>query len=417
VKDRAAGTVSMDIVPARVSPDAEIRWSHPMLGRESGLGRRSTRGLIPKLEGLDQRVLLSAAVGPELGSFLAPGTTIPKVPGTSAIVGPIAGVNSFLSNELGTGIAGVQTASFNRVATQVFNQPLIRSLLSRQDTYDLVGSAVTDWGTAAGDAYTSTGPILTSALSTASRQPALNAPRGVPGLRLSVAFARNHNFPGSAASGVLRAFHIAVERQVLSLSSQQQALVEAGYAQFTANVESLNAAGAFQPATPPPATSLPKGPLTGTIEVSLGAFRELSSVAAGQSGLPLPNIGNFEGRIDEGFVIDRNGNFGIAITARGPVSDVPKGVASSNLVGGDIRIELSDATNLQSLNGLREVEGLTQGGGRSGYLESAKTAGGVSTFAAAVGDGSGFEFGTGMAYTEVVPLGNAFALIPEYPKV
>ena len=49
-------------------------------------------------------------------------------------------------------------------------------------------------------------------------------------------------------------------------------------------------------------------------------------------------------------------------------------------------------------------------------MESSKTASGVSAFAASVGYGSGLEFGTSMAYTEVIPLGNAFALIPEYPK-
>ena len=124
---------------------------------------------------------------------------------------------------------------------------------------------------------------------------------------------------------------------MLTLSSEQQALLSAGYAQFVANVDALNATGTFQPTTPPPATTLPKGALTGTIEVSLGTFRGLSSVFPSQSGLPLPGIGNFDGRIDLGFVIDRDGNFGLAITVRGPLSGVPKGVASSNVIGGDIR--------------------------------------------------------------------------------
>jgi hypothetical protein len=367
--------------------------------------------------------LLSAAVGPQLGSFLAPGTTIPKVPGASAVVGPVTTVATFLSDQLGTDLTSIPTVSKtagaptnNLVATKVFNQPLIRRLLSRQDTYTLLDSAVTDWNGAAGESYTATGPILDSALSTASKKPALNASRGVPGLRLVDALARNHNFAGSEASGILQAFHIAVERQVLTLSAQQQALVAAGYAQFVANVEALNASGTLQPSTPPAATTLPRGPLTRTIEVSLGAFRVLNSVAPSQSGLPLPNIGNFEGRIDEGFVIDRKGNFGIVITARGPLSDAPKGVASSDLIGGDIRIEVSNATSLAALNGLSQVEGIIQGGGQAGDLESLKTASGASTFDASAGYGSGFEFGTGMAYTEVIPLGNAFALIPAYPK-
>jgi hypothetical protein len=394
-----------------------------MSGRESGRGHRSTRGLTPTLEGLDQRELLSAAVGPELGSFLAPGTTIPRVPGTSAIVGPVTTVSSFLSGQLGTDLTSIPTVSkiagaptSNLVATNAFNQPLIKRLLSRQDTYTLLSTAVSDWDGAAGTSYTATGPILNSALATASKKPALNAPRGVPGLRLVDALARNRNFPLSESSGILQTFHIAVERQVFTLSAQQQALVAAGYAQFVANVEALNATGALQPTTPPAAATLPKGALKGTIEVSLGAFRVLNSVAPTQSGLPLPEIGNFEGRIDEGFVIDRNGNFGIVITARGPLSAAPKGVASSNLIGGDIRIEVSNATSLAALAGLSQVEGLVQGGGQAGDLESSKTASGASTFAASVGYGSGLEFGTGMEYTEVIPLGNAFALIPEYPK-
>jgi hypothetical protein len=94
----------------------------------------------------------------------------------------------------------------------------------------------------------------------------------------------------------------------------------------------------------------------------------------------------------------------------------PAGVASSDVVGGDIRVEVSNAPSLSALNGSRVVEGITQGGGASGSLETSRTASGVATSAASVGYGSGLEFGTGVAYTEVIPLGNAFALIPEYPK-
>ncbi len=230
------------------------------------------------------------------------------------------------------------------------------------------------------------------------------------------AFTGNHNFAGSQASSIIQAFHVAVERQVLTLSPQQQALLSAGYAQFVANVDTLNATGTFQPTTPPPATTLPKGALTGTIEVSLGTFRGLSSVFPTQSGLPLPGVGNFDGRIDLGFVIDRNGNFGLAITVRGPLSGVPKGVASSNVIGGDVRIEVSNATSLTALDGLSQVEGLTQGGGQSGGLESAKTAGGASTFAASVGYGSGLEFGTGMAVHRGRPAGQRLRADPRIPQ-
>jgi hypothetical protein len=332
-------------------------------------------------------------------------------------------VGGFLTNQIGPGVTAAQTASENQqpgpgnlVAGRVVKQPLVRAILKRQDTYDLLTSALADSDGAAGDSYTATSTILASALKTATHRAAPNGPRGVPGLRLVGAFGRSRNFAGSEAAGVLKAFRIAVSRQVFTLSDRQQTMVAAGYAEFVNNVEALQAARAFQPSTPPPAQSLPRGPLTRTIEVSLGAFRNLNSVDPSQSGLPLPEIGNFEGRIDIGYVIDRKGNFGIALTARGPLSGAPAGVASSDVVGGDVRVEVSNAPSLSALNGTRSVEAITQGGGASGGLETSRTASGVATSAASIGYGSGLEFGTGVAYTEVIPLGNAFALIPEYPK-
>ena len=144
---------------------------------------------------------------------------------------------------------------------------------------------------------------------------------------------------------MLKAFRIAVSR-VFLLVARQQGLVATGYAQFVSNVEALQANGTFQPSTPPAAQSPPKGPLTGTIEVSAGAFRTLNSVDPSQSGLPLPNIGNFEGGIDIGYVIDRRGNFGIAFTARGPLIGAPAGVASSDVIGGDVKLDLERLVDL-----------------------------------------------------------------------
>ena len=164
-----------------------------------------------------------------------------------------------------------------------------------------------------------------------------------------------------------------------------------------------------------PAPALPSGRLNGTLEVSLGAFRNLAGIDPSLSGLQLPGIGNFPGRIDVGYVFDRAGNFGIALTARGPLASAPAGVASANVIGGDIRIEVSDAPNLAALNGTRTVEGLTQGSPSAGGLESSRYASGISTFAASTGYGAGFEFGTGTAYTQVIPLGNVYALVPEFP--
>ena len=154
-----------------------------MSASDSGRGRRSTRALTPTLEGLDQRVVLSASLGPSLGSFLAPGVTIPAVSGTSAVVGPVATVESVVSNQLDfdfntiPATSRAQAASTaNLVSTRVYNQPLIRFLLGRQDTYTLLTSAVTDWDGAAGTSYSDAGPILESALATASKKPGPNAP-------------------------------------------------------------------------------------------------------------------------------------------------------------------------------------------------------------------------------------------------
>ena len=210
--------------------------------------------------------------------------------------------------------------------------------------------------------------------------------------------------------------HNAVDRQVFSLSDAQANLVSQGITEFLNQVATLDQAGTFNPAVPPPAVPLPKGQLYGTLYVSLGAVRELASVDPALSGLPLPVVGNFEGRIDVGFVLDRAGDFGIALTARGPLTGAPPGVTSANEIAGDIRIEVSNAQNISDLNGLSTVEGLNQGASLSGGVETSRLQNGVSTFGASVGYGAGLEYGTGVEYTQVIPLGNVYALIPEFPK-
>ena len=134
-------------------------------------------------------------------------------------------------------------------------------------------------------------------------------------------------------------------------------------------------------------------------------------------GFALPGVGNFPGRIDAGFVFDRNGNFGVYLTARGPLLGAPPNITSADQAAGDLRVEVSNAPNLAALGGQRMVEGLTQGVALSGGLESTNNTLGVTTFAASAGYGSGLEFGTGVAYTQVIPLGNVYAIIPEFPKV
>ena len=217
----------------------------------------------------------------------------------------------------------------------------------------------------------------------------------MPGLRLTEALARDHNLAGAEATGVLRAFRIAVARDVLTLSANQIAAVDAGYASFESTVSAMNAGGAFQPSVAPAAPTLPAGPLSGTIEISLGAFRNLGSVDSSQTGLPLPEIGNFPGRIDLGFVIDKYGNFGLEITRPRPSRRRACG-----------RGERQRDRRRRPGRGLERLQhrparrhphrrGPDPGGrGLSGGVESSINTNGVSTFAASVGNGAGLEFGT-----------------------
>lgn len=265
------------------------------------------------------------------------------------------------------------------------------------------------------DIFTSTGPVLLEALQTGLPQAAPNAPRTVPGLRLVDAFSRNQALAGSQTGAYLRAFRVAADRKVFTLSARQADIVSRGFERFVAQVAQLDQSGAFDPAVPAPAPALPSGRLNGTLQISLGVFRDLTGIDPTLSGFQLPGIGNFPGRIDVGYVFDRAGNYGVTLTARGPLASAPAGVASANVIGGDIRVEVSDAPNLAALNGRRSVEGLIQGSPSAGALEASRYESGISTFAASAGYGAGFEFGTGTAYTQVIPLGNVYALVPEFP--
>jgi hypothetical protein len=264
--------------------------------------------------------------------------------------------------------------------------------------------------------YTATAPVLSNALRVAAPRPAPNTPHTVPGLRLVAALNHNREFPVADAPRLLRALRVAVDRQVFNLTAAQQTAVSNGLTSFANSVSALYQNGAFQPTVPPAPPAPPKGPLRGTLEVSLGALRNLADVQASVSGLQIPGIGNLPGRFDVGYVFDRTGNFGLALTARGPLSSAPKNISSRDLVGGDVRIEFSNAPNLAALGGSRIDEGLFQGTALSSGLESSANSQGVSTFAASIGYASGFEFGTAPAFTQVIPLGNVYALIPDLPK-
>ena len=395
-----------------------------MRGRQARRSSRPPRRLAPGIEGLDQRELpASMGVGPSLGSYLAPATALPKPVGPVVTVSPQKSVDQFLNGQLGTGLDKVQQQAEHKGATQnnlvagkVYSEAFINKILSRQDTYTLLNQAVAATGGTLSGVYSATGPIISNALLTGTTRPGPNSPRGIPGLRLISAFGHNHNFPGMQTKALLNAFQVAVDRRVFTLSTRQATMVTDGLAQFQARVTAMNQAGVFNPVVPAPAPTLPIGPLKGTLGVSLGAVRGLTNVDAGLTGLPLPGVGNFPGRIDVGYVVDAVGNFGIALTARGPLSGVPKGVASADVIAGDIRVEVSNAPNLSALNGRSSVEGITQGSALSGSIQASNVATGVSTFSASTGYGSGLEFGTGTAYTQVIPLGNVYALIPEFPK-
>jgi hypothetical protein len=264
--------------------------------------------------------------------------------------------------------------------------------------------------------FSNTGDNLEAALSSGSPLRAPNAPRTVPGLRLIRLLGHSPIFPGAARPAFLRMLRIAVQRNLFDLTAVTQQRIDAGLTQLVQTVDQLGI-GTFQPSVPPPQVNIPAEPLAGTLQISSAAFQNLSDVNPILSGLQLPGIGNFPGRLDVGYVFDLSGNYGLSLTLRGPLLDDPGNLNSANIVGGDVQIEISNAANITALNGLRTVEATTLGSVLDGGVSAANTdQGGVTTFAGSIGYGSGFEFGTGIGYTQIIPLGNVFSLIPQFPK-
>jgi hypothetical protein len=264
--------------------------------------------------------------------------------------------------------------------------------------------------------YSSTAALLAQMINAGTPQVAPNAPNTVPGLRLVPYLQQNRLFPGAREQALFqRILRLAVQRKVFNLSAFQSQSLSAGVASFTDQVNALNEAGQFQPTLPPTAPTLPTGPLSRTMEVSAGVFRSLVSVDPNVSGLLLPGVGNFPGRLDVGFVFDAAGNYGIILTARGPLLNANPDLTDVDLAGGDLRVTVSNAPNLAALGGLRTMEGVLMGSITSAELE-ASNFGGVSTFSASAGNGLGLEYGTGVAYSQVIPLGNVYSLIPEAPR-
>ncbi len=326
---------------------------------------RPARRLVPRIDGLDARQLLSAGVVlHSLGPFLATGVVRPRVSGPAETVNAHASVNDLLAGLLGPDeLLSVQsrveargTSTLSVLTDQVLGQPFIHSVLSDGDTYTLLTSPavqaligfqavgtdqqdndtvtytlepsnVTIQGDTSlvqvpasgglagffavvptvnlrtlnsglvevqvprdlipsnapqpmmetlptgvlGDVFAATGPLLAESLRTSAPLRAPNAPLTVPGLRLVGNLTRSRNFSPAALRPFLRMFRIAVDRNLLALTTLDQARIETGLTQFTEAVHGLNQFNTFQPEVPPPPPNLTRGPLHGTLSVSLGA--------------------------------------------------------------------------------------------------------------------------------------------------
>jgi hypothetical protein len=264
--------------------------------------------------------------------------------------------------------------------------------------------------------YVSTAPILDQILNAGIKQVAPNAPNSVPGLRLAPYLLHNNPFPTqSAAKALSKVLRLAVQRNVFSLDNAQNSAVSAGVTQFAAQVQSMIAAGSFTPSVPNPAPSLPSKSLSGTLELSLGTVRRLLDVDPSISGLDLPELGNFEGRLDVGYVVDHSGNYGIMLSLRGPLQNANPVPTPVDVASGDVKVEVSNARNINQLTGQTVDEGVQVGSGTASSLGVTSYGNGITTFSASAGNGFGLEYGTGAGYSIVIPLGNVYALIPSEP--
>lgn len=266
--------------------------------------------------------------------------------------------------------------------------------------------------------YAETGPVLTQALLTGRHLRGPNTPPVVRGLRMARALGDPRLIPHGTQSNYVRLMRVAIERDAFQPTPAQSQAIADGLDGFLNDLNQLSASGEFTPLVPPetPPNILGGARLGGTMMVTSGAVRDLLNVAASQSGLQLPS-GNFPGRIDSGFVIAANGDYGIALSARGPLLDAPSGVAT-DVIGGDVRVEVTNALALDELNGIRVTEGTYLGSVVSGEITASRTplnGRDLVTLGAAAGFGTGLDYGTAVTYTRIIPLGNLNALLPQYP--
>ena len=323
-------------------------------------------------------------------------------------VNPSGGVAGFF--------ATVPTANL-RIASP--GPPITGSVLIPQSLlpagYPTPSTSVISIGTFS-STYVTTAPLLDQILNAGVKGVSPNAPNSVPGLRLAPFLLHHNPFPSQpAAKDFAKALRLAVQRNVFTLNDAQSTAVSDGVTRFADQVQAMITAGAFTPPVPERAPSLPTGSLSGTLELSAGVARRLLDVNPAVSGLDLPAIGNFPGRLDVGYVFDRSGNYGIMLTVRGPLENANPVPTPVDVASGDVRVEVSNAKNISALTGVGVVEGVQVGSGVSSDLGISKYASGISTFSASAGNGFGLEYGTGVLYSTVIPLGNVYALIPSSP--
>ena len=352
----------------------------------------------------------TAAPDPLIAFSIPQQATIQSVGEVTSMVqvGPSNGIPGFF--------ATVPTSNV-RITAQ--GPPVTGSVLIPQSLlpagYPTPSTSVISIGTFA-PTYVTTGSILLQILNAGVRGVSPNAPNSVPGLRLAPYLLHHNPFPTStAARDLSKALRLAVQRDVFSLSDAQNSEVSAGISQFATQVQSMLTAGTFTPPVPVQPPGLPPKSLSGTLEISAGAVRRLLDVAPSVSGLSLPVLNNFPGRLDVGYVFDRSGDYGLMLTIRGPLENGNPVPTPVDVASGDVRVEVSNASNINQLGGSRVVEGVDVGSGVSADLGSSRYASGISTFSASAGSGFGLEYGTGVGYSTVIPLGNVYALIPSAP--
>ena len=266
------------------------------------------------------------------------------------------------------------------------------------------------------------GADILEGLQTARPTQGPSAPENVPGLRLyNQAFRNNRSpLPNFHRTPFAEYIRLASANRLFDLTPNQRRLINDRLNQFYNTARDLYINGAFNTPDQPPLDRLPapNRTLDGTLMVSIGGLRELYQPGANSPtgedsifGLDLPGIEDvgdtlgFPGRLEVGYVFDRQGNFGLAISVRNPLTNTIPGLQQANKITGDVAVEVSNARNIRQLSGYRGVEGITVGTAISGGI-LASDANGVQTYSISSGYGAGIEFGVGARFTEIIPLGN-----------